>query len=233
MPRLHPAQRTLAETPAQAIAQRAEAQICRAKAEMLPVGEPYRDRFMGEAALYDGLGNTGLVLTTKPLVGCGGELVPTDGELRDTVRSPDLTTALASRTRVELAAEAGALELAIDVAETIQATNSLEKILAHQVATCHTSAMKIIARAEKELHRSDTMNESYRHNSILSANRLFGTATRLMVACQGAAETIQKLRTGGKQVVTVQHVQVNNGGQAVVAGSMETRGQGKGAEHGK
>jgi len=33
--------------------------------------------------------------------------------------------------------------------------------------------------------------------------------------------TLQRLRTGGQQVVTVQHVQVNEGGQAVVAGSVE------------
>lgn len=32
--------------------------------------------------------------------------------------------------------------------------------------------------------------------------------------------TLQKMRTGGRQVVTVQHVQVNNGGQAVVAGQI-------------
>ena len=227
MARLKAVKRTQAETPAEAIAQRAEAQICRAKAEMLPVGEPYRDRYLGEATLYEGLGNTGLALPETPSVGYGGELVPTDGEFKNTVRQPDLTTAVASRTRVELAAEAGALELAIDVAETIQATNSLEKILAHQVATCHTAAMKLISRADKELHRSDTMAESHRHVALLSANRLFGTATRLMVACQGAAETIQKLRTGGKQVVVVQHVQVADGGQAVVAGNL-TGGRSKG-----
>ncbi len=232
MPRLHPAKRTPAETPAEAIAQRAEAQICRAKAEMLPVGEPYRDRFLGEAELYDGLSSAGIALTTTPSVGCGGELVPTDGELRDTVRHPDLTTAIASRTRVELAAEAGSLELAIDVAETIEAKNSLEKILAHQVAACHTSAMKLISRAEKELNRSDAMNEHHRHNSLLSANRLFGTAARLMVACQGAAETVHKLRTGGKQTVIVQHVQVGSGGQSVVVGNL-TRGRVDGGSDGK
>ena len=87
--------------------------------------------------------------------------------------------------------------------------------------------MKIIGRAENELKRSDGLSESYRHNSLLSANRLFGTATRLMATCQSAAETIQKLRTGGKQVVTVQHVQVNDGGQAVVTGNLN-RGRGDG-----
>ena len=32
---------------------------------------------------------------------------------------------------------------------------------------------------------------------------------------------LHKMRTGGKQVVVVQHVQVSDGGQAVIAGSVE------------
>ena len=35
--------------------------------------------------------------------------------------------------------------------------------------------------------------------------------------------TLQKLRTGGKQTVVVQHVQVSEGGQAVIAGSVKCR----------
>ena len=41
----------------------------------------------------------------------------------------------------------------------------------------------------------------------------------------GAVSGVRKVeivaRTGGKQVVVVQHVQVSGGGQAVIAGSME------------
>src|ERR1017187_5454211 len=36
--------------------------------------------------------------------------------------------------------------------------------------------------------------------------------------------TLQKIRTGGKQTVVVQHVRVADGGQAVIAGSMKTGG---------
>jgi hypothetical protein len=36
--------------------------------------------------------------------------------------------------------------------------------------------------------------------------------------------TVQRLRSGGQQVVTVQHVQVNEGGRAIVAGKMKAGG---------
>ncbi len=50
--------------------------------------------------------------------------------------------------------------------------------------------------------------------------RLTNAAARLMQAYQEALLTLQKIRTGGKQVVVVQRVEVSGGGQAVIAGSM-------------
>jgi hypothetical protein len=47
--------------------------------------------------------------------------------------------------------------------------------------------------------------------------RLAGAINRMQATFDGAL-TLQKLKTGGGQTVTVQHVQVNDGGQAVVAG---------------
>ena len=75
-------------------------------------------------------------------VGAGGELVPASilGQnrfcplLRDTVSSPDYVSVDASRDRLELAQEAGALETGLDLADTVAAQNSLEKMLAHQMA---------------------------------------------------------------------------------------------------
>src|SRR5262249_10517578 len=56
--------------------------------------------------------------------------------------------------------------------------------------------------------------------------RLANTAARLMATFQEGVQTLAKLRTGGKQVVVVQHqhVYVNAGGQAVVAGDLTTGG---------
>ena len=47
-----------------------------------------------------------------------------------------------------------------------------------------------------------------------------------MQAFQSGVLALHKIRTGGKQVVVVQHVDVSNGGQAVVAGSMNAGGKG-------
>jgi len=48
-------------------------------------------------------------------------------------------------------------------------------------------------------------------------------AARLMEAYQRAALTLLRMRTGGRQVVTVQHVNIS-GGQAIVAGAVSATG---------
>src|SRR5215212_10569309 len=65
--------------------------------------------------------------------GAGGELVPRDSgkgaaewRLLDTVQNPNYVTADASRGRLDLAQQAGALEEALDAADTIEARDSLE-----------------------------------------------------------------------------------------------------------
>ena len=54
--------------------------------------------------------------------------------------------------------------------------------------------------------------------------RTLGTATRMMLAFQGGMETLQKIRSGGRQTVVVKHVQVvqvQEGGQAMIAGKIK------------
>ena len=87
-------------------------------------------------------------------VGPGGELLVAEetagpGMLRNTVLKPDQVAADASRDRLWLAEQAGALETAIDTADTIEAANSLEKMLAHQLAALHTSAMLLTGQAKR------------------------------------------------------------------------------------
>ena len=48
------------------------------------------------------------------------------------------------------------------------------------------------------------------------------SAARIMDAFQKGTIALHKLRTGGKQVVTVQHVNVTDGGQALVTGGIST-----------
>ena len=60
----------------------------------------------------------------------------------------------------------------------------------------------------------------------MRVTRLAGAASRLMMAYQQGLVTLDRLRAGGKQTIIVQHVQVNEGGQAVVAGMKPGEGWG-------
>ncbi|MGT2479583.1 hypothetical protein ACU4GR_13430 [Methylobacterium oryzae CBMB20] len=77
-----------------------------------------------------------------PVRAVGGELVPAEDfatktlpAILDTLVNPDAVAADASRDRLDLAKNAGSLELALDTADTIQAGDALERMLAHQLAT--------------------------------------------------------------------------------------------------
>ena len=61
------------------------------------------------------------------------------------------------------------------------------------------------------------------HDQPVEMARLSNAAARAMQSYRESFLTLQKLRTGGKQTVVVQHVQVSPGGQAVVAGSVASR----------
>jgi hypothetical protein len=174
------------------------------------------------------------------VVGVGGELVPTDcGEgarewrLLNTLDNPTYVTADASRSRLDLAQQAGSLEGALDAAETIEARDSLERMLAHQLATAHTAAMKLSAEMNKQIdHALRTRGEGENERAILNATRLAGAVGRIMSSYQQGMLTVQRLRSGGKQVVTVQHVSINEGAQALVAGNMRAGGGGGRRGHG-
>jgi len=92
-------------------------------------------------------------------VGAGGELVPASMlgensralEFRSTVDRPDCVAIEASRDRLELADKAGALEMGLDLADTIQADNSMEKMLVHQMAAVHNSAMRMTALVNRRM----------------------------------------------------------------------------------
>src|SRR3954451_23330227 len=58
----------------------------------------------------------------------------------------------------------------------------------------------------------------------VQVTRLAGATARMMTTFQQGLVTLQRLRTGGQQVVTVQHVEVRDGGQAIVAGRMKAGG---------
>jgi hypothetical protein len=161
----------------------------------------------------------------------GGELVPSEADhrhgnsMRNTVADPSYITADASKSRLDLAFDAGVLETGLDAAETIEARNSLEKMMAHQMAAMHSSTMKLAAQLTRCIERMDREHHpDLRERANIQGTRLAGAIARMSGSYQSGMTTMQRLRSGGTQRVIVQHVTVSEGGQAVVAGQLETGG---------
>jgi hypothetical protein len=164
-------------------------------------------------------GNGGEMVLLKP------DEVSDAPRLVDTVReSPDVLTARASRTRLELASKAGVLELGVDLAQTIKARNSFEKMIAHGITALHRLAMNAAARADDltKLHKSFPGEHAY----SIEANRNATTAARLVTTIIDGYVALDRVRRGGRQTIKViQQVAVAPGGKAVVAGTMKAGGR--------
>jgi hypothetical protein len=150
-----------------------------------------------------------------------GEVVPTEEQLpdlqggwaiRNTLAAPDVPAIAASLDRTALLSEpyVDVLALGVDAAASTGG-NSLEKMLAHQLALAHKAAFKLMDRAMGERDPAHTA-------------RLVNAASRMILVYQQGLLALHRIRTGGTQTVTVQHVNVSNGGQALVAGAMQTGG---------
>ncbi len=133
----------------------------------------------------------------------------------------------ASADAMDLLIENDALGLGLEMADSVKAKGRVEKMLAHQMATLHSLGMRLAGKADKELRRIEEASvfksDPKRQLACVEAARLTNATARAMAAFNDAALTLQRLRTGGRQVVTVQHVTVNDGGQAVVAQTMKGR----------
>jgi hypothetical protein len=93
--------------------------------------------------------------------------------------------------------------MGLDASASINAANSLEKMLAHQLAVIHKSALEQLGRA----HGACTPD--------IEIKRI-NAATRLMSVFQQGLLTLKKLRQDGRQQITVQYVNVSHGSQAVI-----------------
>jgi hypothetical protein len=178
------------------------------------------DRLDAEAdALLDITARTGAPLR----VGTGGEAttaMSVSSAFVDTlVECPDMVAVDAGRHRLALAEKAGALAIALDAAETVQAANSLEKMVAHQIAAAHVAAMGLQAEALALLR---DFRESGGRYAILTteAAKLTNASCRMMEMAQRGVATLHRLRNTGRQTIVVQHVHVGEGGRAVVAGEV-------------
>ena len=120
------------------------------------------------------LADSWLQEATRPVEGTmmavagGGELLPAVlddadmdsalGAIKNTVDEPNYITADASRDRIQLAFDAGALESGLDLSESIGAANSLEKMMARQLAATHRASMKLVQQLTRCIER---INQPY------------------------------------------------------------------------
>ena len=86
--------------------------------------------------------------------------------------------------------------------------------------------MKLTAQLSRQIECMNAIDARTKEASNVQAARLAGAVSRMMTTFQQGALTMQRLRTGGRQIVTVQHVNVGAGGQAVIAGSVTPGGRG-------
>ena len=149
--------------------------------------------------------------------------------LRDTLATPDTPAIDASiaRTDLLLTENLDVAALAVDAAESADAGNALEKMLTHQLALAHSCAFKFMDKAAAYL---DQIGRGRDGTAPVEAARLTNAAVRLMTTYQQGLLTLQRVRTGGTQVVQVQHLTVTEGAQAIVGnvtGGAPTPGGGR------
>ena len=96
------------------------------------------------------------------------------------------------------------INAALAMIEAAAPKDEIEAALAVQMACTHTAAMGILAK----------LDSGFGTERRIAA---FGSAAaRLMRTFATQVEVLRRLRGGGQQVVRVEHVHVNDGGQAVI-----------------
>jgi hypothetical protein len=101
------------------------------------------------------------------------------------------------------------LEFAAAVIKGTKPKDQLEVMLAAQMAVVHMAMMKFIEQLGKT--RGTPQQDS-----------AASTVTKLARTYTAQTEALKRYRTGGEQKVTVQHVSVSEGGQAIVGNVTQT-----------
>jgi hypothetical protein len=101
------------------------------------------------------------------------------------------------------------MNAALAMIEAATPNDEIEGALAVQMACTHTAAMAVFAR----------LDAAFASEQRVAA---FGSAAALLMRTYAAqVEVLRRLRNGGQQFVRVEHVHVNDGGQAVI-GNVKT-----------
>jgi hypothetical protein len=142
-----------------------------------------------------------------------------------TLADPNSIAIDASEHRTALLARVGVLSAGIDTSKSARARNSIEKTLCYQMAAVNAAGMELLIRAQEHPAASP-----------VETARLYNVAARLFETYQSACDTLVKLKNRGRQRVVVQHQHVNvgDGGRAVVAGTVKggSRRRGRDGQNG-
>lgn len=109
-------------------------------------------------------------------------------------------------------ADAGAVNYMLSMVKGVQPRDQIEAMLAAQMAAVHNASMTFARRLN---HVENIPQQD-------SAERAFNKLARTFTA---QVEALKRYRSAGEQTVRVEHVTVNEGGQAIV-GNVTTRGRG-------
>lgn len=206
-----------ATTTAEAHTLKLHAKRTRMNVQRFPDHNPGINRMdMAQADTLDAAAVEFLTLPEPVKRGTGGELCKpgTDRVMKE----PDRVALEASLDRVRLIDACGAFDLALDLAETIQPKDASEQMLVHQMGATHKAALDLLAKSAAQ---RDTIEMA----------RLANSAARLMDTFQRAMLTLNRIRSGGRQLVTVQHVNVADGGQAMIGNVLAGGQLSEGAGH--
>ena len=113
--------------------------------------------------------------------------------------------------------EAQVISAAVAALKGLAPRDELEGMLAAQMVATHTAAMECLRRAMIDGQTREGRDQNLKH-----ATKLLGVYARQM-------EALDKHRGKGQQKITVEHVTVNAGGQAIV-GNVEGRATAASAE---
>lgn len=125
-------------------------------------------------------------------------------EVVETLWLPDGLSEEEARRRVEAAAA---------LLKDMKPRDSVEKLLGAQMISVHAAAMDCLRRAMIPEQTLEGRDSNLRH------------ATKLLAIYEKQLAALDKHRGKGQQRVTVEHVQVQAGGQAIV-GTVEQKGEG-------
>ena len=122
-----------------------------------------------------------------------------------------LLTQLCNASSQDQRPDESAINFLLSVVKGAKPKDQFEVMLAAQIAAIHTATMRFTRR----LANVETIEEQ--DSAERALNKLARTYAMQM-------EALKRYRTGGEQKVTVQHVSVNEGGQAIVGNVNQAAG---------